>query len=359
MSPENRNDYGLYCRRREDRGGTPGRPVTGLASGRSRRFLLRDLVGRVDADPALIDDVILGCVGQAGEQSTNVARNVALAAGLPETVPGVSVDRQCGSSQQALHFAAQAVLSETMDIVIAAGVESMTRCPMGLSQTLAAEAGLGIYKSPGLEKRYPGIVFSQFSGAEAIARKHGFSREPMDAFALHSHQKAADAANGGRFTAEILPVPYDIDGNSASHEVDEGIRFDASLEAISGVKLLNPNGLLTAATASQVCDGASAVIIANERGVKTLGANPIGRIHHMTVLGGDPVVMLETPIAATERALKRAGMRLEDIDLYEVNEAFASIPMAWLKVLSADPERLNVNGGAIALGHPLGASGTK
>ena len=322
-------------------------------------FLLRDLVGRVDADPALIDDVILGCVGQAGEQSTNVARNVALASGLPETVPGVSVDRQCGSSQQALHFAAQAVLSETMDIVIAAGVESMTRCPMGLAQTLPAEAGLGIYKSPGLEKRYPGIVFSQFTGAEAIARKHGFSRESMDAFALHSHQKAADAANGGRFTAEILPVPYDIGGNSASHEVDEGIRFDASLEAISGVKLLNPDGLLTAATASQVCDGASGVIIANERGVKALGANPIGRIHHMTVLGGDPVVMLETPIAATERALKRAGMRLDDIDLYEVNEAFASIPMAWLKMLSADPERLNVNGGAIALGHPLGASGTK
>ena len=322
-------------------------------------FLLRDLVGRVDADPALIDDVILGCVGQAGEQSTNVARNVALASGLPETVPGVSVDRQCGSSQQALHFAAQAVLSETMDIVIAAGVESMTRCPMGLAQRLPAEAGLGIYKSPGLEKRYPGIVFSQFVGAEAIARKHGFSRESMDVFALHSHQKAADAANGGRFTAEILPVPYDIGGNSASHEVDEGIRFDASLEAISGVKLLNPDGLLTAATASQVCDGASGVIIANERGVKALGANPIGRIHHMTVLGGDPVVMLETPIAATERALKRAGMRLDDIDLYEVNEAFASIPMAWLKMLSADPERLNVNGGAIALGHPLGASGTK
>ena len=318
------------------------------------------LLDRSGADPELIEDVIMGCVGQAGEQSTNVGRNAVLASRLPEHVPGTSVDRQCGSSQQALHFAAQAVKAGDMDVVVAAGVESMTRAPMGLSQHLARDAGLGVYMSPRLEARYPGVQFSQFDGAEAIARKHGFTKEHMDAFGFHSQQKAAAATREGRFAAEILPVPITLeDGSASEHRTDEGVRPEATLEATRGVRLIREGGLLTAATSSQICDGSAAVLVANERGLKALGAEPIARVHHMSVRGGDPVIMLEAPLEATEVALKRAGLRIEDIDLYEVNEAFASVPMAWLKATGADPDRLNVNGGAIALGHPLGASGAR
>jgi acetyl-CoA C-acetyltransferase len=315
------------------------------------------LVDRVGADPAQIDDVILGCVQQVGEQALNVARNAVLSSKLPESVPGTSLDRQCGSSQQALHFAAQAVMSGTMDIVIAGGVECMTRVPMGLSSQLPEKNGFGSPKSPAQEIRYPGVQFSQFMGAEMMAERYGISKEELDRFALESHRRAAAATQAGAFCDEIIPVP--INGDGEMHGVDEGIRFDATLEGIAGVKLLKEGGRITAATASQICDGASGVVVVNEAGLKSLGVVPLARIHHMSVLGGDPVIMLEAPLPATKRALEKAGMSIDDIDLFEINEAFASVPLAWLKTTGADPARMNVNGGAIALGHPLGSSGTK
>jgi len=324
--------------------------------------VLNDLVDRTQADPALVEDVFMGCVSQVGEQSTNVARNAVLASRLPESVPGTSIDRQCGSSQQAIHFAAQAVMSGSMDVVIAAGVESMTRVPMFTSSALPQKAGMGFYQSPAINQRYNNEVFSQFTGAEMMARKYGFSKDELDRFALQSHQRARAATEAGVFKREILPIEVrnaEGVGTGEMHIADEGIRMDATLEGIAGVKLLQEGGVITAANASQICDGATGVMIVNERGLKALCVQPLARIHHMSVLGHDPVIMLEAPVPATERALKKAGMKIEDIDLYEVNEAFASVPLAWLKALGADPERLNVHGGAIALGHPLGASGTK
>ncbi|GMG92400.1 acetyl-CoA C-acetyltransferase [Cupriavidus metallidurans] len=324
--------------------------------------VLNALVERSGADPSMVEDVIMGCVGQAGEQSSNIARGAVLASKLPESVPATSVDRQCGSSQQALHFAAQAVMSGTMDVVIAAGVESMSRVPMGTPSTLPRKNGLGHYVSPQMQARYPGVEFSQFTGAEMIAKKYKLDKAALDAYALRSHQLAAAATKAGRFEQEILPLAARRnDGSDLGefHTIDEGIRFDATLDGIASVKLIAEGGSVTAATASQICDGASGVMVVNERGLKMLGVKPLARIHHMSVLGHDPVVMLEAPLPATERALKRAGMRIDDIDLYEVNEAFAPVPLAWLQALGADAERLNVNGGAIALGHPLGGSGTK
>ncbi|ABS63164.1 acetyl-CoA acetyltransferase [Parvibaculum lavamentivorans DS-1] len=322
--------------------------------------VIDELVKRTGADPELIEDVIVGCVDQAGEQGMNIARNAVLASGLPESVPATSVDRQCGSSQQALHFGAQAVMSGAMDVVIAAGIESMTRVPMGMPISLPFKNGFGIYKSPNIEERYPNIQFSQFAGAEMMAKKYGLTKDQLDEFAYNSHQKAIAATQAGLFDEEIVPLEIALeDGSKDMHKVDEGIRFDANLEAIKNVKLLVEGGAITAASSSQICDGASGVMIVNEKGLKALGVEPLARIHHMTVVGGDPVIMLEAPIPGTEKALKKAGMKIEDIDLYEVNEAFASVPAAWLQVLGADPARLNVNGGAISLGHPLGASGTK
>ena len=324
--------------------------------------VLDALLARSGCDPALVEDVIMGCVGQAGEQATNIARNAVLASSLPESVPATSVDRQCGSSQQALHFAAQAVMSGSMDIVIAAGVESMSRVPMGLPTTLALKAEMGFYVSPKMQKRYPGVQFSQFIGAEMVAKKYGLSRDQVDAYALQSHQRAIAATRSGAFAAEILPLAVRMnDGTETGelHAADEGIRFDASAVSIGGVKLLQEGGVCTAANASQICDGAAGLMVVNERGLKTLGVKPLARVHHMTVIGGDPVIMLEAPIPATKRALQKAGMTVNDIDLFEVNEAFASIPVAWLQSTGADPARLNVNGGAIALGHPLGGSGAK
>jgi acetyl-CoA C-acetyltransferase len=320
------------------------------------------LVAKSGIDPAAVQDVILGCVSQVGEQASNIARNAVLASSLPESVPATSVDRQCGSSQQALHFAAQAVMSGSMDAVIAGGVESMTRVPMFTPNALPAKAGLGTCMSPAMQRRYPGVAFSQFTGAEMIARSHGIEKEALDRYAFETHRRAIAATREGAFAGEILPVEVRLADGSAPgemHTVDEGIRFDVTLEGIQGVKLIAEGGRCTAATASQICDGASGVLVVNERGLKALGAKPLARIHHMSVMGHDPVVMLEAPIPATERALRKAGMRIEDIDLYEVNEAFAPVPLAWLQRLGADPARLNVNGGAIALGHPLGASGTK
>ncbi|AVT75740.1 acetyl-CoA C-acetyltransferase [Rhodopseudomonas palustris] len=323
--------------------------------------VINALVDRSGAAPDQIEDVIMGCVGQGGEQAVNIGRNAVLASKLPESVPGTSVDRQCGSSQQALHFAAQAVMAGTMDIVIAAGVESMTRVPMGSPSILAAKAGLGNYKSPKMEERYPNIQFSQFVGAEMVANKYNLSKDELDEFAFNSHQRAIAATQAGKFKDEIIPLEITrADGSTDIHHIDEGIRFDATLDGIKGVKLINENGgKLTAATASQICDGASGVVVVNEKGLKQLGVQPLARVHHMTMRGGDPVIMLEAPLPATEYALKKAGMKIDDIDLFEVNEAFASIPTAWLKATGADPARLNVNGGAIALGHPLGGSGTK
>jgi acetyl-CoA C-acetyltransferase len=320
------------------------------------------LVDRSGIDPARVDDVILGCVMQVGEQAVNVARNAVLASRvLPQTVPGTSIDRQCGSSQQALHFAAQAVMSGTMDLVIAGGVESMSRVPLGASVGLAAKAGMGHYMSAAIRARYGDVEFSQFIGAEMLAQKYRLSRDALDAYALQSHQRAAAATAAGAFADEVLPLPVRLaDGSGEGmHSADEGIRFDASAAALASLKPLRENGVITAGNASQICDGASALLVASERMVRELNATPIARIHHMSVLGDDPVVMLEAPIPATARALNKAGLRLDDIDLFEVNEAFASVPLAWVAATGADPARLNVKGGAIALGHPLGASGTK
>lgn len=324
------------------------------------------VVERSGVEPARVDDVILGCVMQVGEQAVNVARNAVLASRtLPQTVPGTSIDRQCGSSQQALHFAAQAVMSGTMDLVIAGGVESMSRVPLGASVQLAAKAGMGHYMSAAINARYGDRLhnseFSQFTGAEMLAAKFGLTREALDAYALESHRRAAAATAAGHFADELLPVPVrtaDASGEGL-HTADEGIRADASLVALAGLKPLREGGVITAGNASQICDGASAVLVASERAVKALNVAPLARLHHLSVLGGDPVIMLDAPIAATEAALRKAGLRLADIDLFEVNEAFASVPLAWLAATGADPARLNVHGGAIALGHPLGASGTK
>lgn len=341
-------------------GGRRGGKLAGWHPADLGGAVLDALVGRTQVDPAAVEDVIVGCVGQAGEQSFHIGRNCVLASGLPESVPAVSIDRQCGSSQQALQFAAQAVLSGTQDMVIAAGVESMTRVPMGSPTILAAEAGLGGPKSPRMEERYPGVQFSQFLGAEMMAEKYGFSREELDAYALESHQRAARATEAGAFENEIVPLEISgPEGSTVLHTVDEGIRFDATSESIGSVKLLKEGGRITAANASQICDGASAVLVVSEQALKDHGLTPMARVHHLTVTGGDPVIMLEEPIGATKRALERSGMQIDDIDLYEVNEAFAPVPLAWLKAIGADHDKLNVNGGAIALGHPLGASGTK
>lgn len=341
-------------------GGRKGGRLAGWHPADLAGKVLDALVDRSGAAPDQIEDVIMGCVMQTGEQSSNVARNAVLASKLPESVPGTSIDRQCGSSQQALHFAAQAVMSGAMDVVIAAGVESMTRVPMGLASSLPAKNGFGHSKSPNMEARYPNIQFSQFTGAEMMAEKYGLSKDELDEYAYQSHQRAIAATQAGHFKDEIIPLQITrADGSTDTHTIDEGIRFDVSLDGIKSVKLIAENGKLSAATASQICDGASGVLVVNERGLKSLGVKPLARVHHMTMMGGDPVIMLDAPLHATERALKKAGMSIDDIDLFEVNEAFASVPTAWLKTTGADPDRLNVNGGAIALGHPLGGSGTK
>jgi acetyl-CoA C-acetyltransferase len=323
-------------------------------------IVLDDLVRRSGIDPHAIEDVVMGCVSQVGEQSLQVGRNAVLASSLPESVPAVTIDRQCGSSLQSLQFAAQAVMSGTQDVVIAAGVESMTRVPMFATGAWTDHYEPGSPTSRGIAQRYPGISFSQFLGAEMLAEKYGFTRDALDRFALESHRRASEADRTGAFDSEIVAVPVATsDGQTETHAHDEGIRHDATFESISSVKLLREGGRITAANASQICDGASAVLVVSERTLKDHGLKPLARIDTLTVTAGDPVVMLEEPLRATEIALKRAGRKIGDIDLFEVNEAFAPVPLAWLKHSGADPERMNVNGGAIALGHPLGASGTK
>jgi acetyl-CoA C-acetyltransferase len=311
--------------------------------------VLAEVAARSGVDPNAIDDVIMGCVGQAGEQALHVGRNAVLASGLPTSIPAVTIDRQCGSSQQAIQFAAQAVMSGTQDVVIAAGVEHMSRVPMGTSV-----AGATPYSDRQLE-RFGVRGFSQFTGAEMIAKKYGHSRDMLDAYSLESHRRAAAAVERGDFADEILAL--EIEGGT--HAQDEGIRFDASLDGLGSLKTLVEGGVITAGNASQICDGASAVMVVSEAALKAHGLTPLARIHNLTVTAGDPVIMLEEPLFATDRALERAGMTIADIDLYEVNEAFAPVPLAWLEHTGADAAKLNVNGGAIALGHPLGASGTK
>ena len=318
--------------------------------------VLDALIERTGVDPAAIEDVIVGCVSQIGEQSFHVGRNMVLASSLPESVPAVTIDRQCGSSQQSIHFAAQAVMSGTQDLVVAAGVESMTRVPMGTPVFLPMQAGIGKGPWPqAILDRYGVTEFTQFRGAEMMAQKYGLSRDELDRFALDSHRKAGAATKAGAFDAEIVPLAV----NGGEHRIDEGIRFDASLEGLAGLKTLTAEGVITAGNASQICDGASAVLVASERAVREHGLNPLARIDNLTVTAGDPVIMLDEPIRATRVALERSGRSIGDIDLYEVNEAFASVPLAWLQQSNADPSKLNVHGGAIALGHPLGASGAK
>jgi acetyl-CoA C-acetyltransferase len=341
-------------------GGRRGGRLAGIHPVDLAAASLDALVARSGIDPASVEDVIMGCVSQAGEQAMQVGRNAVLASKLlPESTPAVTIDRQCGSSQQAIQFAAQAVMSGTQDVVIAAGIESMSRVPMGSTASFHMKEGLGMYKSPGLEEKYPGIMWSQFMGAEMIVDKHGFTKDDLDRFALESHRRAIAATKAGAFDAELVPIMIDTPEGEQRHMVDEGIRFDATLESIASVKLLSENSRITAASASQICDGSSAVLIVSEQVLKDQGLTPMARIHNLTVTAGDPVIMLEEPLFATDRALQRAGMSINDIDLFEVNEAFAPVPLAWLKHTGADPEKMNVNGGAIALGHPLGASGTK
>jgi acetyl-CoA C-acetyltransferase len=312
------------------------------------------ILARTDFDPAAVEDVIFGCVTQAGEQSQHVGRNCVLASKLPQSVPAVTIDRQCGSSQQSIHFAAQAVMSGTQDLVIAGGVESMTRVPMN-----AAVLGANPL-SPAERKRFGVESFSQFVGAEMIAKKWGFDRESLDRFAFESQRRASAAIDAKAFASELAPVRVTLaDGTHVLHDRDEGVRPDCSLEGLAKLAPIAEGGVLTAGNSSQMCDGSAAVLVASERAIKTHGFKPIARIVNLTVTAGDPVIMLEEPLYATPKALARAGLSLEDIDLFEVNEAFASVPMAWLQHLGADPAKLNVNGGAIALGHPLGATGAK
>jgi acetyl-CoA C-acetyltransferase len=315
--------------------------------------VISTVVGRHDIDPAAVDDVILGCLDNIGSQAGDIARTAALAAGLPESVPGVTIDRQCGSAQQAVHFAAQAVLSGTADLIVAGGVQKMSQFPI-LSAFSAGEP----YGSTdpwtgcrGWAARYGSQEISQFRGAELIAEQWKLSREDNERFALDSHRRAITAIADGRFKREISPY--------AGVEVDEGPRPDTSLEKMASLPTLVDGGVLTAAVASQISDGSAALLVASQAAVDRFGLTPRARVHHMSVRGADPVMMLTAPIPATQHALKRTGMSIDDIDVVEINEAFAPVVLSWLTELNADPQRVNPNGGAIALGHPIGCTGAR
>jgi acetyl-CoA C-acetyltransferase len=321
---------------------------------------LNAVIDRSGIDPAAVEDVIMGCVTQGGEQTWAFGRNCVLGSKLPEGVPAVTIDRQCGSSQQAVQFAAQGILSGTQDVVIAAGTESMTRVPLGSNYNLHAQAGIGEGPvSQRLKDKYGIEEFSQFVGAQMIAEKHRFTRDQLDAFALESHLRAAAATQAGAFDAELIKLPIMTEDGPGFATRDEGIRYDASMEALAGLKTLSEGGVITAGNASQICDGSAAVLVVSERALKIHNLKPIARIHQFAVTAGNPVTMLEEPTGATLKVLERAGMKIDDIDLFECNEAFASVVLAWLKTTGADPAKTNVNGGGIALGHPLGASGAK
>jgi acetyl-CoA C-acetyltransferase len=331
-----------------------GKRGGGLASAHSADLgahVIKALIDRTGLDPGAVEDVIFGCCDTVGTQAGDIARTCWLAAGLPDHVPGVTIDRQCGSSQQAVHFAAQGVLSGTSDLIVAGGVQNMSAIPISSAMTVAQPMGFEnpFAGSKGWEARYGTQEVSQFRGAEMIAEKWGISREDMEAFALESHRRAIRAIDEGRFEGEIAPL--------ADVRSDEGPRRDTSLEKMAKLQPLAPGGRLTAAVASQISDGASALLVASERALKQHDLRPRARIHHLSVRADDPIYMLTAPIPATRHALAKAGMKLDQIDLVEINEAFASVVLAWQKELGADLARVNVNGGAIALGHPIGATG--
>ena len=307
-----------------------------------------------------VDDVIFGVVSQIGSQAGNLGRNVAMSSSLALEVPGTTVDRQCGSSLQAIQFGAQAVMSGTQDVIICGGVEAMSTVEIGSNIRDGLEHGRGVPKGERLEVQYPGIQFSQFDGAELLAEKYEISRDELDAFGLLSHQRASQATSDGLFKNEVVPLNIKLeDGSSDVHEIDEGIRFDASLESLQGLSPLREGGVITAGTASQISDGAATIMVANQDAIEKYGLPVRAKIHSLAVVGSDPVMMLEGPIPASLKALEKAGLGIDDIDLYEVNEAFGSVPLAWAKALNASQDRLNVNGGAQALGHPLGGTGAK
>jgi len=329
------------------RGGLSGVHPADLAA-----HVLTELLARTGVDGGAVDDVILGCVSQVGAQASNIARTAALSAGLPESVPGFTLDRQCGSSQQAVHLAAQAVLAGQQDLVIAGGVEVMSLVPIAAATTTGEAAGLGHPRhGERYRERYGEQEISQFRGAELIAERWDLSREAMEEFALCSHARAATAVDGGLFDDEIAPL-----GDCTR---DEGPRRDTSRQRLSGLEPLRPGGRITAGLASQISDGAAALMVASERAVRRHQLTPLARVQAMAVVGSDPVFMLTGPIPATAAVLERAGLTLDDIGAYEINEAFASVVLAWRAETGADPERTNPHGGAIALGHPLGATGAR
>jgi acetyl-CoA acyltransferase len=319
--------------------------------------VLKALEERNGLDPAMVDDVIMGCVMQVGEQSLNIGRNAVLAAGWPEEVPSTTIDRQCGSSQQSMHFAAQGVMAGAYDVVVAAGVEVMTRTPMGASIV----QGMGFpFPQEQLDRYSETGLPPQGIGADMIAVEYGITREDLDAFGALSQQRAATARDEGRFENEIVPIEVEIDGQTEVVTSDEGIREGTTAETLAKLKpAFKEDGLITAGNSSQISDGASAVLIMSKEKAEELGMKPRARFHAFAVTGTDPVTMLKGPIPATKKILEKTGLTIDDIDLFEVNEAFASVVLAWQKETGADMSKVNVNGGAIALGHPLGASGTK
>ena len=344
------------------------RTATGRKNGRLSRMhpvdmgaaVVDELVDRTGVPTDKVDDLVFGVVMQIGSQAGNLGRNVALSSKLALEVPGTTVDRQCGSSLQAIQFGAQAVMSGTQDVVICGGVEAMSTVEIGSNVRDGLERGRGVPKGERLELQYPGIQFSQFDGAELLAEKYQISREALDEFGLLSHQRAAAATRSGYFEQEIVPLNIELeDGSKDVHTVDEGIRFEANLEGMQSLNALREGGVITAGTASQISDGAAAIMVANEEAVRKFDLPVRAKIHSLAVVGSDPVIMLEGPIPATEKVLEKAGLSIDDIDLYEVNEAFGSVPLAWAKALNADPDKLNVNGGARSLGHPLGGTGAK
>jgi acetyl-CoA acyltransferase len=329
-------------------GGLSGVHAVDLSS-----VVLEALVERTGIDPAVVEDVFWGCVSQVGEQTFNIARNAALAAGWPETVPGTTIDRQCGSSQQAVAFAAATVVSGQADVVVAGGVESMSRVPMGSTR---GDGSFGMPLGPKYLERYGGVFPNQGIGAEMIAERWGFSRTQLDEFSLASHEKAAKAQAGGAFDEQIVPVPTP-DGTVTA---DEGVRTGGTVEKLAALKTpFKEDGVISAGNASQISDGSAALLVTTSEKAAELGLRPIARIHTTVMAADDPVIMLTAPIPATEKALQRSGLSIDDIGVFEVNEAFAPVPMAWLADTGADESRLNPNGGAIALGHPLGGSGAR
>ena len=323
-------------------------------------IVIDELIDQTGVPTNGVDDVIFGVVSQIGSQAGNLGRNVAMSSKLDLEVPGTTVDRQCGSSLQAIQFGAQAVMSGTQDVVICGGVEAMSTVEIGSNIRDGLEHGRGTPKGERLELQYPGIQFSQFDGAELLAEKYEITRGELDAFGLKSHQRASKATKNGLFKDEVVPLNIKLeDGSADVHDIDEGIRFDASLESMQGLNPLREGGVITAGTASQISDGAAAVMVANRDAVERYNLPVRAKIHSLAVVGSDPVIMLEGPIPASKKALEKAGLEIDDIDLYEINEAFGSVPLAWAKAMNASEDRLNVNGGAQALGHPLGGTGAK